>query len=294
MTQFNTPPQTPLNESVTETQKSAKAQIEQTLGQYGLASLATWAWNQYLNNVQPEQIFLNMRQTPEYKARFPAMEYIAQQGRALNEGQYIDYERKVGQIFQAAGMPVGFYDTPDDFTKFIKNDVSPDEIQGRVNVAKQAVFNSDPATLQALSDYYGINHQNGNFIGDATAYFLDDTRALPAIEKQMIAAQTGGAATRTGYGTLSQMDAERLASLGITAEQAQKGFGDLAGLQPIFSNLPGDANNTAPTQQQGLQATFEDNAAAKLAVSTEQARRKARFQEGGGFSTSQKGISGLG
>jgi hypothetical protein len=192
---------------------------------------------------------------------------------------------------RAAGLPAGFYDQPEDFTQFLSNGVSATEVQARVQVAQQAVYNSDPATLAALQQYYGVNG-GGNHIGDATAYFLDETRALPAIQQQFLSAQIGGAATRTGYGALGQTDAENLATLGITPDAAQKGFGTLATLQPLFANLPGEAG-TAPTAAQGISAQFEDNAVSQLAITNEQNKRKAEFQGGGGFAQTSGGAQAI-
>lgn len=290
-----TSPQSPPFQNVPEytpSQTSARAQLANTLGHYGLASLADFAWQEYLKNIPIDQIMLDVRQTPEYKHRFPAMDNLSQAGHAMNETQYINYEDSVKQIMQAAGLPSGFYDQPDDFTQFLTNNVSATEVQSRVDIAKQAVYNSDPATLQALHDYYGLN-TGGNPIGDATAYFLDPERALPAIQKRMISAQEAGAAARAGYQGLTQSQAENLATLGVDPGQAQKQFGTLASLEPFFSNIPGEAGEV-PTQEQGLQAMFGDNAEAQTAITNAQARRKAQFGGGGGFDQSQKGgLTGL-
>lgn len=276
---------------LTTDQRSAKAQIEATLGNYGLQSLGDFAWKEYLNDIPIEQIMLDIRQTPEYKQRFPAMQELANQGRAISEGQYINYETSAASLFRAAGLPAGFYDQPDDFAGFLTKNIALPELQSRIDVAKTAVYNSDPGTLAALQDYYGIQG-GGNHIGDATAYFLDPERALPAIQQQMIAAQEGGAAARTGYGPLNRTNAERLASLGVSADAAQQGFGTLANLQPIFANLPGEGG-AAPTSEQGLQAVFENNASAASAITARQNQRKAIFQEGGGFSQTAGGMTGI-
>ena len=94
-------------------------------------------------------------------------------------------------------MPSGFYDSTDDFTKWIANDVAPQEIQGRVQWAQQYIANTDPATKQALQSYYGIGEN------DLVAYALDRTRAVPLLEKQAKAVELGAAANSQGL-TLSK------------------------------------------------------------------------------------------
>lgn len=275
----------------TEEQRSAKAQLLETLGLYGLSSLADFAWNEYINDIPTEQIMLDIRQTPEYKQRFPAMAELASKGQAISEGQYINYETSAKSLFQAAGLPPGFYDQPSDFTNFLLKGVALPELQSRIDVAKTAVYDSDPATLAALQSYYGINAGYGH-IGDATAYFLDPDRALPAIQHQMLAAQDAGAAADAGYHGLLQGQAERMSVLGISQEQAKQGFGTLANLEPLFTNLPGEAGS-APTQNEGIQAVFENNATAANKLSSEQSKRKAAFQSGGSFTQTSGGVTGL-
>ena len=91
---------------------SAMAQINGFLGAYGLADLGAWAWAKWQNNESVDQIMLELRSTPQYKTRFPAMDELSRQGRAINETDYIGYESTVRQLIRAAGLPAGMYDTP--------------------------------------------------------------------------------------------------------------------------------------------------------------------------------------
>ena len=275
-------------------QSSAKAMIEETLRRYGLESLGSWAWSSWLSNIPIEQIFMDIRETPEYRTRFPAMKEMGLQGRAITEEQYISFEQGVRSVFKAAGIPEGFYDEPSDFTDFLLKDIALPEIQSRVDVARTAVFNSDPNTLQALEDFYGASGRPDNMMGDLTAYFLDDTRALPVIQQQFIAAQTAGAAATTGFGSLSRTDAERLARLGITQEKTIENFGTLASMKELFGLLPGEEALTAPTPETGIAALFEGSTPARQAIERKAGERTAQFKQSGGFQQSQKGISGVG
>jgi hypothetical protein len=272
---------------------SAKAELTKTLGRYGLASLGDFAWREYLAGIPIEQIMLDIRDTAEYKARFPAMEHLAQTGHAVSEAEYIGYETTATSIFKAAGLPAGFYDQPDDFTHFLTNNIGLPELQSRVDMAKTAVYNADPDALAALEDFYSVGGRPESMIGDLTAYFLDDTRALPLIQTQWISAQNAAAAKRTGYGEITRTEAERLAALGVTGEQAQSGFGTLASMQELFTNLPGE-NPEAPTREQGQAAVFENDATARRSIERQQRRRKAPFQQGGGFSQEGGGVTGIG
>lgn len=273
---------------------SAKAILMDTLGRYGLASLGDFAWREYLAGVPIEQILLDIRETPEYKKRFPAMWGLAADGRAMSEAEYINYEQSAMSLFKAAGLPPGFYDQPDDFTGFLLNDIALPELEERVNMARVAVYNSDLPTLQAIEEYYNVAGDPANMIGDLTAFFLDETRAMPLIQQQFIAAQTAGAAARSGYGSLSRSEAERLAQLGIDPAQAAEGFGTLARMEELFTDLPGEGEGTGATREQGLQGMFEGNAEAQAALERVAARRRSQFGQGGGYTESQRGLAGIG
>src|SRR5689334_18836184 len=106
---------TPAPSGLTAEQKSARAILDDTLAQYGLSGLGDRLWQQYLNGEPIEQIMVDLRKTPEYKARFPGMEALSKKGRAISEGEYISIERGYAQLFREYGLPAGFYDDPSDF-----------------------------------------------------------------------------------------------------------------------------------------------------------------------------------
>lgn len=75
--------------TVQDTNTSARAAITRVLDQFGLGSLAGWAWQRYVAGVPVEQIMLDLRERPEYRARFPAMRELADRGRAITENEYL-------------------------------------------------------------------------------------------------------------------------------------------------------------------------------------------------------------
>lgn len=263
---------------------SAKAIITGFLEQYGLGGLANWAWEQYKNGAPLEQIFLEIRKRPEYKARFPAMEALAKQGRAISEAEYIEYERSVIGIFHAAGLPKGFYDQPGDFTKFLSQNISPAELQGRVEAYLTLAY--DTPGQDEFQRLYGIGP------GAIAAYFIDPDRALPHLEKMARSAVLGTRSIGAGFGQLSQSEAERLAELGISPEQAAQTFGQLTGFRELFSPL--DQGETAISRQTQLAAGFEQHAASQEEIMRRARRRQAPFEQGGEFAASAQGFAGVG
>lgn len=268
------------------TQSSAKGVLDNFLAQYGLQSLGDTAWQQYLQGQSTDQIMLNLRGTPEYQARFPAMQTLAQRGQAITESQYINYEQTIAQQNQAAGLPQGMYDTPDDIAKLLTSNISPSEYQSRLQSYQTAAWQSPPEVRDALMNDYGLSP------GQLTAFFIDPDKALPLIQRDLATAQMQGASQISGFGNLSMDQGGHLADLGITGAQAQAGFGKLANQNQLIQGLPGQ-NNAIGTDT-ALQAQFDQNAQAQQRMTAVEQDQLNLFKQGGGAQTSSKGVLGAG
>lgn len=267
-------------------QRDAKARILSVLAEYGLESLSDFVWQQILQGKSDAEVLQDIRNTPEFKKRFPAIETRTRKGLApISPGEYVAYERQARQIMRAAGIPEGFYDGLDDFTGFLDRDVSISELNDRIQLGRQAAFEAPADVRAALQRDYGVSE------GGLTAFFLDPDRATPILEKQYRAAQIGGASTRTGFGETTREQNERLAGLGITAGQAQEGFGMLSDSKELFTAMERGEDNVGRDEQLG--AAFEGNAAARRRIEQNRRKRLAKFEGGGGFASSQGGLSGL-
>lgn len=222
---------------------------------YGLESLAPKIYDYVKNGYSGDTISILLQDTPEYKARFAGNEARKAAGLpVLPPGQYLATEASYRQIMQAAGLPVGFYDQPSDFTTWIGKNVSPTEIQSRVDLATQATVLSNPSYRQALN-------QMGIKDGELTAYFLDPTKALPHLQKAAATAAIGAEALNQGL-TFNQDYAGQLANQGITAQQAQQGYSNVAQTLNQFQGLASIYGGPQYTQRTGEQAAFENNAEA--------------------------------
>lgn len=267
---------------------SAKALIESALGQYGLSSLASWAWAKWQAGESIDQIMLELRDTPEYNARFPAMKTLAGQGHAISEAQYINYEQQVSAIFHAAGLPSGFYDDPSDYANFLTKNISVTELQQRVQAYQQAAFSSPQEVRDALRDYYGVS------AGELTAFWINPDLALPLIQKRFAAAQAEGWSKRSGFGALSKAQAEMVGDHGLSEEELAQRFGKLGGERGLFTPLVGNQGETAIGTDTALAAEFDQNAAAQATIDARKRGRIAPFVGGGAVATSQRGAIGAG
>lgn len=264
--------------------QSGSAILQAALNQLGLGSLAQWAKAKWDANESIDQIMLELRQTPEYQQRFPAMKQLMAAGHPISEQQYLDYEKSVTELMRSAGLPKGFYDQPDDFTNLLTNNVGLPELQSRLQSYQDAVFKSPPEVRQALQQYYGVSD------GQLTAFFIDPDRAAPLIQREFNAAQAGGEAAATGFGSLSQAQAESLASRGLSEQQLQSGFNKLANLNQVIGGLPGQQAGVGTDT--ALQAEFAQNAQAQQRLEQAQAAQEAYFKAGGQVAASSKGALG--
>jgi hypothetical protein len=201
--------------------RNAAVALQDLFKSYGLGSLADDILRMVREGFSSDVITIQLQDTPAYKQRFAANEVRRKKGLpVLSPAEYIATERSYGQVLRAAGVPQGFYDQQKDFQNFLENDVSPAEVQSRVESATKFVDSADKATMDTFRKWYTK--------GDLIAYALDPKRAAPVIERRFENAQLGGAAQQQGI-ALGQAQADELRQQGVSVDQARQGFGFVAG-----------------------------------------------------------------
>lgn len=280
---------------LTPDQQDGIAYINEILREYGFsdaeaAELSTWAKGQLIEGTSPTIVRQQLWNQPAFKRRFKVIFDRRAAGLpAISPSEVLEYERRARQLFQEAGLPPGFYDSPDDFYNFILNDVSISELNGRVELARTSIYAADPASRAEMQRLYGLSE------GQEIAYVLDSKRALPLLQLQFNAARTSGAAVRSGYGQLNLTEAESLAKTGLTNEGAQEGFSRLVQGRQLFGALPGmEQAEDAITRAEQLGGTFTGDALAAERIRRRAEARVAVFGGGGGFVASRQGFAGLG
>jgi len=260
---------------LTGTQDDAYKLILNTFTQYGLASLAPKIMEFIRKGYSSDRVALELQNTDEYKRRFSGNEVRRKAGLGvLSPAEYLSAEDSYRQIMQAAGVPKGFYDTPNDFAGFIGNGVSPAEIQSRVTAATDMINKANPQELAYFKKFY--TH------GDLIAFALDPKMAAPLVGKAFAAAGVGGAAASQGL-SIGKSVAEDLAGMGIDANTANQGFSQIASDQPQASKLSSIYGGQY-TQDQQIADVFKNDAAAG------NVRKKLSSQERATFG----GSSGIG
>lgn len=264
--------------------EDAKVYLDNVLRDYGLESLSGWAWEQIQAGHSQERIIQELRNRPEYKARFPGMDQRRAAGlSAISEAEYINYERLARETMRRAGMPPGFWDNPNDYTSLIANDVSIQELESRVNDGWRRVAEAPAEVRAAFAEFYGVE-------GDTAlaAWFVDASKAEPLLLKAAEAARIGG------YGTLFGLDlaktrAEAIVNFGKSSEQVVQALPELAERAALFAETVSEGRDLT-AEEEGLNAVLGMDA---TSANTLQRRGRARYAAtsgGGGAIQTNAGI----
>ena len=264
--------------------RDAFALIEATMRSYGftedeLKELNTYIQAGLLNpKLGPEQMVLQLRQLPVYKARFAGNEERRARGlNALSEANYLLQENAYAETLRQYGLQR--FITRGQFATFIGNDISNTEVGKRVKTAVERLQMGDPAILRQLRSYYAITDS------DIVSYFLNPKEVLPELEAKVTTAEIGATAGQFGLDT-GLARASDLERYGVDLERARRGYSNIAQLLPRTTTL------SDIYKQAGIdytQTTAEEEEFKGLA-SAKRAREKLSELETAAFS----GRSGLG
>jgi len=208
---------------------SAYSLLKSEFEKYGLGSLVGDIRSLAEKNLSPSEFSIELRNTKAYQDRFAGNAARIKAGYgAISEAAYIGLEDSYQSTMRRYGLPESYWakdamGTQAEFQKFIAGDVSPIELEDRIQLAVNRVNNASPEVMQSLTQFYpGITK------GNLLAYVLDPQKALPLIQRQIQAAEIGGAALQSGLSS-NVTRAEQLAAAGITQQQAQQGYGAIGG-----------------------------------------------------------------
>lgn len=194
-----------------------------------------------------DAIMLELRETQAYNRRFTGMADLIERGQFMSEAEYIVQERSYRNLMAQYDLPTGFYDSYDDFGRFIANGVSVKELDDRIITAQTILDEDAPAEYkQALQSLYGVND------GDMLAYVLDGDKAQDAIQRRLRTASFAGAAAQGGFDSLNESQASAYAaSLGaefdnmtqqerIELERRTQTAGVIADRDQFLASIEGD------------------------------------------------------
>jgi hypothetical protein len=243
---------------------------------YGLETLAGFIDRRIKADVSEDMLLLELYDQPEYQLRFPGMKALRAKGKTITEAEYIRDEKAFAQTARFFDIPIGFYDTPDDFGKLIGNLVSPKEFQDRLQIGQDLARSMSPAAREQLQELYNIGE------GGITAYVLDSDRAEPILRKQAKAAQFVGFGREQGFKLegMTAAQAEQIAGTEayakLTGQQLQTALGQASILRQTQSRLTG-IEGEVYDENEALKAVIESSPEALLASQQRARREGARF-----------------
>ena len=246
---------------------------------YGLESLVADIKGLIEKDVPDSQFTLELRNSPKYQARFSANADRVNKGlRALNEATYLQLEDQYQNLMRNYGLPDTYWKRGDlgvqeGFTKLIANDVSPTELENRLQLAKDQIEKGPKEYMDAIKAFYPEINKS-----DLMAYVLDPTNALKSIQSKVSAAQIGGEYLRAGLLKPEEASAYAgraayLAQQGVTAAEARQDI-------PIIKQAAERGSQLAAFSKQSpyTQATAEEELY-NLGGAADAAKRRKQLTE---------------
>jgi len=229
-------------------ERDAYAALTTLFNSYGLGSLAPKILQYLQNGYGSDTITVLLQQTPEYKQRFAGNDARTKNGlQVLTPAEYLSTEASYKQLLRQNGLSDHF-DNQSNFAEWIGKDVSPTELQDRVNMAVQATTQAPPQVTQYFN-------QLGIGTGDLAAYFLNDQNPTPALQLKLNQAQIGGAALQQNL-QISAADSLKYAQMGDTYQQAQSAYQRIADILPTAQKLSQIYSSQVPVNQQTLEQQY--------------------------------------
>lgn len=280
--------QTDADAKALKQRKSAFDLLREEFNRYGLGFMVEDSIALAKSGIPEDEYSIKLRSLPAYTKRFAANEKRQAAGlSALTPAEYLALEDAYQRTMRQYGLPKSFYEktgvgNQPELDTLIASDVSPAELEDRVQLAVEKVNNASPETLKALEDFYpGISKAN------IVAYVLDPQKALPLIQRQVRAAELGGEALRAGLRTGVER-AQELEKMGVTQAQAREGFQTVAEITPRGEQLAAIYGEEPYTQQQAEAEVFQTAGALEAKKKRERlvGRERAAFTGSSGMAQS--------
>lgn len=269
--------------------EGATAILMRLVGAFGLSTSVVSKLKQFMvDGLSEEAIALEIRQTDEYKTRFPGMSIRRDNGfGSITEAEYMANEDEYAMLLRTHGLPPRFYDDRMDFANLIGQDVSPNEFGERVTLAELATKGADPATKDELKRLYGIDEP------DLVAYYLDPELATNLIEERRAFEAAGLSATAASVvGTPTGFDKETASALqreGVQRREIQQRLTPQAG---IINQALGEQDEISASDLASSEFGLNPEAANKVRRRREE--RAAGFSGQSGMLISSTGAGGFG
>lgn len=199
------------------------------------------------------------------------------------------------QMISERGLAAAFPDVKGTLQSWLVSGKSLVEQAARLDVIEDDVAAAISGSPEAMADveawqrFYGV----GPTLQAYVAHVINPASDLPTLVRQQSAVAVDRAAGRAGFGDLSRVEAEKIVGFGVSGGDAVAGFGDLAAMGEVAAPLPGTQEDTIGRDTQ-IDAVFGGNQFARRRIERRLRQRRAVFEGGGGFASTQEGFTGIG
>ncbi len=209
--------------------------LESTFRDYGLEELVPEIKKFMEAGLGKNQAAVELRKTTAYINRFRGNEIRRAAGlNVIDESTYLELENSYNETLRAYGLQ-GYFGVDRKVSQakmadIIGNDISATEFKDRIDTVVTRVNNSDPNIKTTLKRFYNITDD------DLVKYFLNPKENLPKLQEKVLSAEIGSEAIKQNLLT-DAASATALAQLGITKEEARKGYEGIAAALPTATKL---------------------------------------------------------
>ena len=274
------------------------------LNSIGLGSLFTidsngvpsgWLYDQMIaGNDTQEGILASLETQPVFRDRFKVIFDLRDRA---NKGenvtipsvqQVLEHETSYTRVMSQAGVPAWFYDSYTDAQDAMRNNLTPEQIQNRIDQSYSVVKGLPDDVRKMFQAFYG-DATDGALI----AAVLDPEKTLQQLDKATRSAAIAGFGVNQGV-VVSKQQAESYADLGKSIQQSQSDIAQVSSLQDLAINSIGESGTTLATDV-AFQAGAMGNADASNQLQNRLITRQAQQSSTGGSAVSgNSGISGVG
>lgn len=227
--------------------------------------------------------YLALIETEPYYKRFGrANEMRIKAGyKALDERTILEMEDEYQKVLKAYNMPAGFYDQPEDYQKFIENDLSELELADRLQASRQFAQQVDPAIKDRLKAEYNIDESM------LTAYVADPLKGQDILNKLASRSLTAAAAILQGLTADTAQLAEQFGAGELRFAEQQQRFGaaGAAAERGRFLTDIEKARQEVYGETEAIEEAFGGLESARRARQRLSAREVGRFSGTAGTST---------
>lgn len=252
---------------------NAFAMLKALLDQWGLSTLYGTVQGMLTSGDSADVIPIKLRETEAYKTRFAGnLQRIKNGLPALSEAEFLATEASLKDVVRRY-VGAGEYDSQDNLNKWIANDLSPQELNDRLGLYQQNWDQQPYEVKQAWADH-GLTPR------DALKALMDPSVTETTLKRQASIYSLGAESVKA-FGDARALDTERLGFLadsGVTQQDAQRGYRDIAARQDYEGFLARTAGTELSQVDQENAALLGDQQAQKKreqVLNTD----KGRFEE---------------